>query len=267
MGTNLHVKVGINPSATLQDGTYRRGMIVSGGPASDPQGTKIVPPRWIQVVITDREPGQIEYLWSTEWETVFVFDIVGHNAPQDGYRVDVSVDPIWVSTSGLNSLTRSRIEQWLNRWGATVVNFGTNNVRFDVRILDALTSEGFWEIDLTEFDFIENSYNSGTGIHNITVTYPVGVQKEKVISYIINELGYEAFISLDEPSRQIVFEAGSAPVYEKFKEILQLKAAKRFRNRVWVVNEAGITAALAAGGYIEVTAVQAQNYLHNLLDD
>lgn len=267
MGTNLHVKVGINPAKELQDDTYRRGMIVSGFPADAPQGTKIVPPRWIQVVITDKEPDQIKQYWETDWKTILRFDIVAHNAAQDGYRVDVSTDLDWVSASGLNSLTRSKVEGWLNKWNASVVNISTNNVRFDAGVYNALISEGFWGYDLTEWDFIENSYDSGTGIHNITVIYPVGIEKEKIVSKIINELGVAAFISLDEQSREIVFEAGSEPVFEAFKEAVRKKVEVRFRNRVWVINEAGITAALTAGGYVEVTAAQALNYIHSLLDD
>jgi hypothetical protein len=249
-GTNLH--------------TTPRGCPVEILP--NPWGQKCVPPRWIWVHITDREPSEIMN-YKEAWQTVVNFTIQQHNVPQDGYRIKAEVDPLLVSASGLNSLTRDRIESYLNRWGATVKNVATNSVVFDAGIYNALKSEGFWGRPTGAFTFME-TYNSGTGVHTIAVYYgATPFSASQISGFIVNKLGLSAITNIDEANKQITFVADSSAVYDAFKADVKQRTDRQFAKCKWLIMDAAINAALANGGMIEATAAQALNYLHNRLED
>ena len=103
-------------------------LVIKDTPAT--WGTKEALPNWIKVRITDATKTQVQkYLDS--WHKDFVYSILGEN--DQGYRIQLQVDPSLISVSGSNASIRPKLKDYLVRdWGASIVSHTTFTATVDI---------------------------------------------------------------------------------------------------------------------------------------
>lgn len=229
---------------------------------------KQVPPNWVQLTLTDTDVKTAQ-AYCAAWLREVDYDVVAHDPVLDGYRMRVFVKPELVSASGLNALTRERVENYLNNWGASVVNVAQNQVTFDARIRDAIWSNGFWGVNVSVVDFTEQDYDSGTGVHTTYVNAEnlLTVSRDRIAGIIINRCGISSIISAHPNKKQFTFECGRDTVAQAFKRDVKERVDGLYTDRKWYIIKQFIDLAYANGGNIDLTQQEAIQYLHNRLLD
>jgi len=233
----------------------------------DQYGGKQVLPKFGQIIVTDATVGEINTTYCSEWERVVDWEFVGHNYVIDGHRLNVFTQRDLVSASGLNGLTRDKVETFLNNWGASVFSIAQNSVVFDALISDAISSDGFWGINLSGGLFSEVAYDQSTGIHTTRITYSSipGATAEIVAARIV-ERG--CVITANQPAQsRITFTCGRDLVFQAFKLDVKSRVDRTYARRKWRVTQAAIDAIIAAGGTITVTRDQMLDLWHSRLTD
>lgn len=228
-------------------------------------GGKQVPPKFIQFVITDATVGQI-LTYCQEWKREIDWEFVGHDYTIDGHRLNVFTKAELVSASGLNGLTRDKVETFLNNWGASVVGIAANSVVFDVTVANSIASQGFWGgLDISMAVFTEKSYEQATGIHNTEIDYTnvIGATPERVASEIVNR----GCTVTQNATNKMRFDCGRDTAFSNFKLDVVQRAEGSFSRRKWAFTQEAIDLALANGGSYSLTRQQALAYLHNRLLD
>ena len=214
-------------------------------------GTKEGPPySFILKVPGISRADAVEYI--SEWRHNVTYTVVNSQPSQDGYRIKLQSDAI--SLSGKGAIVRAQVEEFFTKWKCAIQSTTANSVTFDVRIYNALTSEGFWDRDVTKLSFLETEYNQSTGSHLIedvsgaTDAQIQDVCQTKGVAYV----SPRSFIATRQEARQ------------KFQD----EIAERFRQigidrRRWYVSDAGMTALRNAGGILTVTP---QQFVANIID-
>ena len=190
------------------------------------------------VVVTDLADGG-EY--AVPWERILEYEVVGSNLTIDGHRIRVRSSYV-NNISGEGKITRDMVESFLNRWGAIVFTAGDNEVVFDVRILDAIKSTGFWggwDV-LDSLVLTELSYNQGTGVHRIEINYggvsipdPYTINRERLIKGLKRRF---TNIVHDDVANTITSDTDRATVRELFQEDVKRKLLLLLRRRLYAVN-------------------------------
>lgn len=234
----------------------------------DVLGSKEIPPKFVRFIITDADKPDID-AYCEYWQHEIDWEFVGHDYSIDGHRINAFVKPELVSASGLNSLTRAKIENFLTRWGAVVQSIGPNSVVFDVTVYNAIVSEGFWGRDMIGVGFSELSYNESTGVHRIQVNYsgvPVLVNLDDAeINRFIQERG--GTIVQHVANTRVRFDINRSSVFDWFKLDVYQKTESTYSVRKWYFTQQAVNLALANGGDLELTRQQALAYLHHRLLD
>lgn len=243
---------------------YQTGYIVQVMPTNQYGGKQILP-KFCQFVITDGTVEQIRS-YAEEWRREIDWEVVSSTLATDTHTLRVFTKAELVSASGLNGLTRDKVEEFLNKWKGTVNGISANSVNFTVKVSDAIASEGFWNMDVINIGFAEKAYVSSTGLHTTEVDYSVvGATQEQIAAIIVNN-GCEV-ISTKPAQRKLSFTCSRANVFSQFKQDVLGKVDSSFARRKWYINQSAIDAAIAAGGSLELTRQQALNALHNRLLD
>ena len=198
-----------------------------------------------------------------EWRPEIDWDFVGHDYTLDGHRLRVWMENM--SASGLNSLTRDKIENFLNRWNAEIFSTDVNEVVFDVLVQQVIQSEGFWGRDVLMVGFIEKSYDQPTGVHSIEVNYENAPYTEDQILMSIQERGGEVTKTV---LNKITFSISRTQVFDWFKaDVKEALNMQMFSRRQFRVPDNVIQMALDAGGTLQITKNQFVTYVRNRLDD
>jgi len=126
---------------------------------------------------------------------------------------------------------------------------------FDIRIYHAVTSQAFWERDVSGIQFAETEYNQSTCSHLVEVVTPAVTEQQIQQVCKMQGVVYVAPRS---------FIATRAEVRAK----LQNEIADRFREvmiarRRWRISSAGMDALRAAGGIMTITP---QQFVLNITD-
>lgn len=241
---------------------YQTGYPVQVMPTNQYGGKQILP-KFVQFVITDGTVSQIR-AYCDEWRREIDWEFVSHDYAVDGHRLSVFTKPTLVSASGMNGLTRDKVEAFLNNWNAAVVSISANSVVFDAAVSDAIASNGFWSRDVSPFIFIEKSYVQVTGIHETEINYSgSGLTAEQVASAIVQR---GCTVTANKPSR-MTFACGRDTVFNVFKLDVLQKTQGSFARRKWAFTQEAIDAAALAGGSLALTRQQALAFLHNRLLD
>lgn len=227
-----------------------------------------VPPNFIQIEIIDNDDwAGIEEAYCNEWRMEINWEFVSHDYSIDGHRLKVFMKPELVSVSGLNSLTRSQVENFLNNWGAVVFSAAQNEVVFDAVVLDAIKSNGFWDRDVGLVVFTEKDYDQATGIHRVEANYSGSdlIQlDDEVIELFITQRGGAI---TKHVANKVTFEISRDSVFDIFKQDVKEKTYGFFSRRRFKILQAQIDMALANAGTLSVTQQQFAQYVYNRLDD
>ena len=231
-------------------------------------GGKQVPPRFIQVELTDENDWQdAERTYCKYWEREIDWEFVGHDYSTDGHRLKVFTKPELVSVSGLNGLTRDKVEIFLNNWGAVVQSIGQNEVVFDAVILDAIESNGFWGGDVSLITWNEKDYDQGTGVHRVEANYSAsamaGSSNERVEGIITDRGGAVT----KHVANKVTFEISRTAVFSVFKADVKKKTEAPFSQRAFKILSQHVQMAIDNGGTLSVTRQQFAQYVYNRLND
>lgn len=187
-----------------------------------------------------------------EWRHNITYTVVNSQPAQDGYRIKATTDA--VNTQGKGAVVKAQVQAFFNKWNCVIKSNTSNSITFDVSIFGALTSEGFWDANVSGLTFTETTYNQSTGSHLIEVgPGPSDAQiqqkcAEKGVAYVTPR----SFLATRKEARDMFQE----DIARLFRDIM-------VERRRWYISAAGMTALQNAGGILTVTPAQA---VANLVD-
>jgi hypothetical protein len=189
------------------------------------------------------------------------YDIIAHDTAIDGYRIRMSSNNNISQTLGI---TRAMVESFLNKWNASVVSASTNEIIFDVLIMDTLESEGFWDIDVSNAIFTDTDYNIVTGIHVVQIDYSaMGNGPTYVERYVMQRGG----VIVSHDSRILTAEFSSADLFKEFKKSVSERFEDRILKRRYYIENSVVDNIITNGGQISVPNSIALGYIKDRLDD
>lgn len=242
-------------------GCYKKGYPVVVFPLTHTWGAEEGLPGFVMLRCEDETitPEQVQN-WLDQWKDDFDYEVLSASAIQGKYTVRVFEKN--VSASGVNAITQEKVESWLLKWNCANIATAPNSVQFDFALWDAMRSFGFWEVPLTDVDFVSNGYNSTTGIGDITITILNPQVKIKNIERTIIERGGTVVSSTENTVR---FTIGRSVILTKFREALKRIAEKVYCRRQFYFTSEQIDLAIAAGGAVTLTKAQILNAIKNKL--
>lgn len=150
-------------------GCYKRGDPVVVMPNGHTWGAEERPPKFIVLAVPDATEAEVQQYIEQWWRRIS-YTVISSTNSTDTHRLRVQAT-MFNATSGEGKITRAMVEGFLTSWGATVVTVADNAVTFDIVILTALRSEGFWGQAAAQLAITEQSYQSSTGRHRIRINY------------------------------------------------------------------------------------------------
>lgn len=245
---------------------YKKGDIVEVRANGGPYGLKEGLPSFVVVKVPEIATMFAVKHFSKMWVQGFEYSVVNRNASIDGYRLRAFSED--ASISGLGNLTRSMVENFLNKWGCSVFSTAPNEVIFDVLAFDAIKSQGFWEIREDKhalFQFSEDSYNEVSGIHTVRVDYSASGMNPTFIEVYCERRG--ATIISNESS-VIVFEITASIVFAHFKRVVQgALAGDIIHRRQYYITNAGVNSIINSGGVVTISESQFMLYVRNRFEE
>ena len=210
------------------------------------------PPKFFIIKVPGISQADAE-AYIAEWRHNPTYAVVNSNLPQDAFRIKMTSDA--VSASGKGAITLSQVRSFFEKWGATIQSSTSDSVTFDIKIYAAVTSEKFWDRDVSGIQFQETEYNQTTGSHLVEVVTPAITDQQ--IQFVCQEQGV-AYVAPRS------FIATRAEVRTK----LQNEIASKFREvmierRRWRISATGMTALQNAGGIMTITP---QQFVANITD-
>jgi hypothetical protein len=202
--------------------------------------------------------------YSKGWRDNFGYEVVSQNAAQGLYTVRVFETN--VSATGKNAMTREKVEAWLMRWGCSNISVSTNSVQFDFALWAAVRSEGFWNIPLlgTKVSFTLNSYNSTTGVGNITATLLDSTIKIADAARKIEEQG-GVVGTIAETTIQFTIER--PVVLQKFRSDVKRALETTYKRHQHSISSTDLDTVVAAGGIVTVSKSVFLSKIINHLDN
>lgn len=201
-----------------------------------------------------------------EWWRRIDYTVVSSNLPSDSHRLQISATEI-NANSGLGKISSGRIENYLDNWGATGITFAVNSVTFDLTILDAIKSQGFWRgYDLTGLTLVEVSYTQGSGNHRCRVNYSNSSLTADQLKSAIAENG-GTVVSENAGNRTITFDITRQTVRNQFQQDVKHRTEEMIVRRKFRFTEAAVAAMEEAGGLLTVSEGQYNTYFRNKLND
>lgn len=192
-----------------------------------------------------------------EWRHNTSLAIVASDVQADSYRLRLTSDR--VSQSGKNAFAREQIENFFTDWGATIVQFRSNSVTFDISVYGAITSPRFWGADVSAVVFVESQYNEQTGDHLVQIQespFSLEQMRNAVVAHGGTPVPPDSFIMNRSVARQKLTD-----------DIEDQIRAITYARRRWYITATGMAALNAAGGIITVTPAQFLNNVSDALDD
>lgn len=238
-------------------GRYRKGDIVDVREGDQPWGNLETRPDFIRLEISNATREQV-VSFRDHWIQDLDWEVVSSDLSVDGHRL-----LLWTtnrSVVGVGDITAAKATAFLQRWGAINIvtgatGAGAAGVRFDVTVLAAATSEGFWGRELIGFEFVELVYTQATGAHDVRLTYPSGLVHAQVVA----EVGEKATVIGDAAGpRMVDYRVTRAGMLDAFKQAVKTALQETILRRRFSFAEAAVDQVIGAGGAMTVTAAQAQ---------
>jgi len=199
--------------------------------------------------------------YNCKWERLIEFEVVAQDASQDGYRLRMFAATV---NGALGAITRADAETFIESWGGTVHSFGPNEVVFDVRIYDALTSPAFWgldaDFDISGIEFSEISYDEGTGIHRIEADYSALGNNP---SYVEMHVAKNGLVAVSHDNQVLVYDADRSVAREVFEADLADKTKRKVARRRYHVSAAVVDYIVGQGGRVSTDLSTLAGYIRD----
>ena len=191
------------------------------------------------------------------WEREIAFDVVASDPAQDGFRLRLYSA---TENTGAGAITKEEIDSYITAWGGTIVDYGANEVRFDITIYGALTSSAFWEIPTIAENvvFSELSYDSSTGVHRIQADYSALGNNPTYVERYVKRMGLTIVSHQD---RVLTYDADRSVVRDAFEKDLKEKGKKRVAKRRYHVSDSVVDTIIANGGTYTTDKATLLNYV------
>lgn len=191
------------------------------------------------------------------WFLVIDYEVLSHDTATDIYNIRAfSVVPGAANEAGL---TREMIENHLTAWNASIISVTANEVVFDLFIWPAITSNRFWDKDVSQIIFTQLTYDEPTNEHHVRADYSTnGWNQSKVEIRIIELGGYD--VVFNSPT-EVEFRILGTSVRAEFKRDMTEALSKLFKRRRYGFSEAHVDQAISSGGIMTVTKTQLDNVL------
>jgi hypothetical protein len=201
--------------------------------------------------------------YSKGWKDNFDYEILSQNATQGLYTVRVFETN--VSLTGKNAMTREKVEAWLMRWGCSNISVTTSSVQFDFALWAAVRSEGFWNIPLlgTKVSFSLNSYNSTTGVGNITATL---IDPSIRIVDTARKIEEQGGIVGTITETTIQFTIERSVVLQHFRDDVKRRLETTYKRHQHSISITDLDAVVSAGGIVTVSRSVFLSKIINHLD-
>ena len=203
------------------------------------------------------------------WYCRISYSIVGSDPVIDGFRIRIEATE-YNPNSGEGKITRDMVESFLNKWGASVVSIGDNQVTFDVRIYDAIKSQGLWGgVPVGLLGITEINYEQSTGVHTVRVDYRGLVanlneeQWEQVTRFVIKRFSN----IFTESDGIFVGDIDRSVVREEFQEDVRQRLEKIIVYRKFQLPSAVMDVIEANGGVFTATREQYLTYVRNKMTE
>lgn len=240
-------------------GVHKKGDIIVVKPDGHEWGAAEGLPTFVLVKVPGLSVATVENRMES-WRWNIQFAINQSNLTTDSFRITATNGN--VSTSGQGGLTLSRVQDFLTLWGASVVSNTASSVTFDVSILAAATSQGFWQGSVANISFTQQSYTQATGQHVITVDFSAHP------SYVADSEAFTASMAVraqatgativSSSAGQMVVSVDRADVRERFRADLTDRLGVWRRHRYYFTS-AQVDTVIGLGGVITRTIAQIQN--------
>lgn len=227
----------------------RKGDIVEVRATGTPFGGA-EPGAFVLVEVPDMPMRDVD-AFGQAWHTDIAWSVVARDVSQDGYRIRLYSEA--VSAGGDKGIiTRTAVERFIESWGGRIVSTTSNEVRFDLRILDALTSRAFWGIDrLEEIGFTEEAYHPDTGLHRLRIDYTRrGVNPTFVERFLMHRGGQVT----SHVNGVVVCDFARDTIRDQFLQDIRSRGRTAVARCRYYVPEAVVDQAIAQGGRISTDA-------------
>lgn len=205
-------------------------------------------------------------LQNEEWWFRLGFTILTSDLPNDTFTIKAEATE-YNPNSGVGKLTQGKIENFLQKWGATGISFASSAVTFSIKILDAIKSTGFWGgADVTGLTLNEISYTQATGTHRCRVNYTNSALTAQQLKDAIAQVG-ATFVSENIGNKTITFDVTRQNVQDQFYADVKRRTEGMIVRRKYHISEAAMTAIEAAGGYVTVSLAEYNTYWKNKLTE
>jgi hypothetical protein len=274
-------------------GVYKKGYPVGmeDAPRSF-RGYKEGLPYFCAINVTDASVAEVEAMivstfseksLNQSWVRQIDFSTVNNNPTIDGWRIKVfATNP---GFSNLAGITRTMVENYLNKWNAEVFSAATNEVIFDVAIYEdassnpgSIQSEGFWGVVLTDVSFTETSYVEETGIHTVEADYSLSSFSSERVQQRIEERGGEV---ISDVFSVVTFTIDRVDIFKWFQHEVKEAVENTIYRRQFRIPEITVDYIIANGTEIVInhskgdvtyrvldrTLAQVEAFLINRLDE
>lgn len=193
------------------------------------------------------------------WDLELGFEVVAQDQAQDGYRLRLYSAN---ANNGLGEISRENVEAFINSWGGTVHSVATNEVIFDIRIYDALTSSAFWEIQTIADNvvFSEISYDQATGIHRIQADYTALQNNPTYVERYVSGMNLTIVSHAD---RILVYDAARSVVRAAFQNDMKEKSRRRVARRRYCVGSGVVDYVVNQGGVAQTDRATLESYIQD----
>jgi hypothetical protein len=195
--------------------------------------------------------------FNREWAREIAFDVVASDPEQDGYRLKMYST---TATATKGQITKDEVQTFIENWGGSVVSFAANEVRFDITIYAALTSQAFWELENMSASvvFTELSYDQTTGGHRIQADYSALGNNPSYVESYVERMGLDI---VSHANKILVYDADRSVVKAAFQDDLKEKAKKQIARRRYHIPANVVDTIISNGGSMSVPLATAQNYI------
>lgn len=218
--------------------------------------------KYILVKVPD-QPVSIAKNYRTKYKLEVSYEVLNRDLANDGYTIRMTGNG---NISGTTGLTREKIENFLESWGATNLQFAQNQVDFDITIMAAISSSGFWDIDIAGVTFNEVSYDELTGIHRVEINHSAIGNNPGYVELWVERRGFTV-ISHTEAG-VITGDIESSVLVDAFKDDVRRNIDEVFAKYRYYIDPANVdTIMINNGGVISVPLAVALGYINDKMND